>query len=330
MKKSGVKIKTNMRIGEDISFDELLKNYKAVFIATGAHKSRKLNIPGEDADGVIEAMEFLKDVNLDKKVNTGKRVGIIGGGNSAVDAARAAVRIKECDEVYVIYRRTIAEMPAFEEEVDAAVEEGVKFQFLTAPTKVLTENGKLAGIECIKMELGDVDESGRRRPVPVKGSEYVINLNTLIVAIGEKTDTGFLGQNHGIALSEWNTIEVDSETYASSREGVFAGGDVVTGPDTVINAMSSGKIAAEMIDKYIKGEKIEREYKLTRPSMYLPPVELTEEEIEKADRPAIPCLPLNERINNFKEVDLNMTEEMAVKEARRCLRCDLETEEGKG
>ncbi|MFC1694211.1 NADH-ubiquinone oxidoreductase-F iron-sulfur binding region domain-containing protein, partial [Candidatus Latescibacterota bacterium] len=192
IKKSGVKIKTNTRIGEDISFDELLENYEAVFIATGAHKSRKLNIPDEDTDGVIEAMEFLKDVNLDKKVNTGKRVGIIGGGNAAIDAARAAVRIEECKEVFVIYRRTIAEMPAFEEEVDSAFKEGVKVQFLTAPTKVLTENGKLTGIECIKMELGDIDESGRRRPVIVEGSEFIINLDTLIVAIGEKSDTGFL------------------------------------------------------------------------------------------------------------------------------------------
>ncbi len=325
---AGVKIETNTRIGEDIPFDELLSTYKAVFIATGAHKSRKLGIPNEDAPGVIDAMEFLKDVNLNKKVKIGARVGIIGGGNAAVDAARAAVRIRDRGEVFIIYRRTRMEMPAFAEEVDAAVEEGIEIQFLTAPTKVITENGRVTGVEYIKMELGEADESGRRRPIPIEGSELVINLDTLIVAIGEDPDICFLGEGHGIEVSKRGTIEVCPETFATNVAGVFAGGDVVTGPNTVIDAMSSGKIAAEMIDKYIRGESLVREYELTRPSQYLPPVELTEQEIEEAGRPAIPCLPVNERRNNFAEVDLNITEEMAIREARRCLRCDLETEDG--
>ena len=326
---AGVKIKTNTRIGKDIPFENLLGKYKAVFIATGAHKSRMLNIPNEDADGVIDALEFLKEVNLKKKVNIGKTVGIIGGGNAAVDAARAAVRIKDCEKVLIIYRRRMAEMPAFKEEVDAAVAEGIEIQFLTAPTKIITENGKISRVECIKMELGEVDESGRRRPIPIKGSEFIIDLYTLIVAIGEETDLSFLGEGHGIEVSERNRIVVCPEIAATNVDGVFAGGDVVTGPNTVIDAMSSGKIAAEMIDKYIQGKELVREYTLTRPSMYLPPVELTEEETEEAERPVIPSLPVNERRNNFNEVDLNMTEEMAIKEARRCLRCDLETEDGK-
>ncbi len=220
-------------------------------------------------------------------------------------------------------------MPAFEEEVEAVFEEGIELLFLSAPSKIITENGKVTGVECLKMELGGMDESGRRRPVPVEGSEFVIELDTLIVAIGEEADCDFLDGEHNIELTKWNTIKVDTETFATSREGVFAGGDAVTGPNTVIEAMSAGKIAAEMIDKYIRGEPLERKYELTRPSMYVPPVELTEEELEEAERPVIPCLPVNERKNNFLEVDFNLTEEMAVKEARRCLRCDLETEDGK-
>jgi NADH-quinone oxidoreductase subunit F len=325
---AGVRIETNTRIGEDIPFAELLRSYKAVFIATGAHKSRKLGIPNEDAPGVIDAMEFLKDVNLKKKVKIGNRVGIIGGGNAAVDAARVAVRTKDRGEVFIIYRRTRTEMPAFAEEVDAAVEEGIEIQFLTAPNRIITENGKVTGVECVKMKLGEMDESGRRRPIPIEGSEFVINLDTLIVAIGEGPDVCFLGEGHGIEVSKRGTIAVCPETFATNVAGVFAGGDVVTGPNTVIDAMSSGKVAAEMIDKYIQGESLIREYELTRPSQYLPPVELTEQEIEEAGRPTIPCLPVGERRNNFSEVDLNITEEMATKEARRCLRCDLETEDG--
>ena len=220
-------------------------------------------------------------------------------------------------------------MPAFKEEVDAAFKEGIEMKFLSAPTKILTENGKVIGIECIKMELGDVDESGRRRPIPVKGSEFVVNLDTLIVAIGEEPDLSFLGKEHGIEISKRNTIAVNPETFATNVKGVFAGGDVVTGPKTAIEAMSSGKVAAQLIDKYIRGKSLVREYKLTRPSMYISPVVLTEEEIEEAKRPIMPCLSVGKRVNNFNEVESGLTEEMAIKEARRCLRCDLETGDGK-
>jgi NADH-quinone oxidoreductase subunit F len=329
IKNAGVKIETNTRIGKDIPFDKLLKDYRALFIASGAHKSRKLRIPNEDADGVMDAMKFLKDVNINKKITLGKRVGIIGGGNAAVDAARTALRIKGCEEVIIIYRRTRTEMPAFKEEVDALIEEGVEIQFLRAPTKIMIKNGRVSGVKCIKMELGEEDESGRRKPIPIEGSEFTINLDTLIVGIGEDPDPSFLGKKQGIEVSKRGAIVVCPETMATNVEGVFAGGDVVTGPNTVIEAMSAGKIAAEMIDKYIRGEEPVREYRLTRPSMYLNPVELTEEEIEEAERPILPCLAVKERAKNFNEVELNMTEEAAVKEARRCIRCDLETEDGK-
>jgi len=340
IKNAGVKIKTNTRIGEDIPFGKLLSDYRAVFIATGAHKSRKLDIPNEDADGVIDALEFLKDANVGSssarkdsefkgKVHVGRKVGIIGGGNAAVDAARVAKRTKGCEKVLIIYRRTRAEMPAFEEEIEAAIEEGVEMQFLATPSRIVTKKGKITGVECIKMELGEVDESGRRRPVPIEGSEFVIDLDSLIVAIGEEADPCFLDKEHGIQISRRGTITVDPETYATNVEGVFAGGDVVTGPNTVIEAMSSGKVAAQMIDKYIRREDMAREYELTRPSMYLLPVELAEEEIEEEKRSTIPSLPVDERVNNFSEVELTITKEMAIKEARRCLACHLETEDGR-
>ncbi len=329
IRNAGVTIKTNTKVGADISFDKLRREYKAVFIATGAHKSRMLRIPNEDADGVIEAMEFLKDAKAyDKIPDMGKTVGIIGGGNAAVDAARVALRADGCEKVMMIYRRTRVEMPAFEEEIEAVIEEGLEFQFLTAPTKVIVKNNKIAGVECIRMKLGEPDESGRRRPVPVENSEFVVDLDTLIVAIGEEPEVDFLERSE-VEVSNWGTIIVDSETTATNIEGVFAGGDVVTGANTVVEAISAGKLAAEMIDKYIRGENLTREYKLTRPSMYLPAVELTEEEIENADRPEIPCLPVEKRAKNFTEVDLNLSAAAAIREARRCLRCDLETEDAK-
>ena len=329
IKNAGVEIKTNTRVGKDLSFSELLSNHKAVFIATGAHKSRNLNIPGEDAEGVIEAMEFLSRLNRHKKVNLGKTVGVVGGGNAAVDAARAAARLKECRKVFIIYRRTRTEMPAFKEEVAALLKEGIEVKFLLTPTRILTQDKKIIGVECVKMQLGEIDESGRRSPVPIEGSQFVIDLDTLIVAIGEAVDVSFLGKEHSIETSKQGTVVVDPETMATNIKGVFAGGDVVTGPGTVIQAMSCGKTAAEMIDKYIRGESLVKEYKFTRPSIYIPPVELTEQEIEEAQRPELPNLTLDARMDSFAEVDLNMSEDMAVKEARRCLRCDLETAEGK-
>ena len=329
IKKAGVKIKTNTKIGEDIPFSDLLKNYRAVFIATGTHKSKMLRIPNEDADGVSDALEFLEDVNLKKKVKIGKKVGIIGGGNAAVDAARVAGRIKGCEKVTIIYRRTRVEMPAFKEEIEAAIEEGIEMQFLSAPSGIMTKNGKVTGIKCIKMELGATDNSGRKRPIPIESSEFVIDLDTLIVAIGEEPDLSFLDTGHSLEISRGNTIVVNPETFATNIDGIFAGGDVVTGPNTVVEAMSSGKIVAEMIDKYIRGESLGREYKLTRPSMYVPPVELTEKEMEEARRVEIPHLSMEKKTNNFNEVDLTITEAMAIKEAKRCLRCDLNTEDGK-
>ncbi len=329
IKDAGVEIRTGLVLGKDFTIASLFRDgYRSVFCATGAGKSLSMGIPGEDAQGVRHSLEYLRAVNLGYKETVGKRVCVVGGGNSAIDAARAALRDKGCEKVSIFYRRTKAEMPALAEEVDAAIDEGVDIQFLVAPVKVLTENGRAKAIECVRMRLGDKDASGRRRPVPIEGSNFIHELDTLILAISERPDTSYIGERDIIRLDRENII-IDPETSMTTREGVFAGGDAVTGPSTVVDAIAAGKLAAETIEKYVSGRPLGREYRLTRPSMYVAPEMLTEEEIAAAKRPSMRHLPVSRRAKNFKEVEQGLTEEMAVREARRCLRCDLETEDGK-
>lgn len=326
LERMGVEIRTNTSVGKDIQISDLNnEGYKAIFIGTGAHKGLKMNIPGEELDGVIDAVEFLRDINLGKEVKVGEKVVVVGGGNAAIDAARVAKRLGK--DVEIFYRRTRAEMPAQKTEVDEAIKEGLDIHFLTAPVKVLSTNGRIEGIECIRMELGDVDESGRRRPIPVEGSEYTVPLDTLIPAIGQEPDVSFLGNGFDLETTKWSTIEVDQETLYTGKEGIFAGGDVVTGPKTVSEAMAQGKIAAESIHKYLTGESLTRKYEVTRPIMRVEPIELTEEEVEKLERPVMPSLSIEERLRSSKELELGFTTEMAVEEAKRCLRCDLEAVE---
>lgn len=330
IKDAGVTIKTGVSLGSDFSVDGLLaEGFKAVFIATGAHKSLKLEIEGEKSEGVIQGMELLKAVNLVENIALGKRVAVVGGGNAAIDAARVAIRDKNCKNVTILYRRTRQEMPAFKEEVEAAIEEGVDIQFLVAPIKVLTEDGRVTGARCIRMKLGDLDASGRPRPMPIEGSEFTIELDTLIPAIGERADSSVFTAKDGLSISKWGTVEVGAANLWTGREGVFAGGDAVTGPGTVVEAMAAGKTAAEMIEKYLEGKPLDKEYELTRPSIYIEPVEISEEEVAKAKRAKMPRLLRSARRKNFREVELGLSEAAAVAEARRCLRCELETEDGK-
>ncbi|MGD2245587.1 MAG: FAD-dependent oxidoreductase, partial [Candidatus Aminicenantes bacterium] len=325
IKKLGVEIKTNTTIGKDIPLDKLKEEYKAIFIAIGAWKGLKMKIPGEDTEGVIDAVEFLRDINLGNDVKIGDKVIVVGGGNSAIDAARVTKRLGK--DTTILYRRTKAEMPAIKSEIEEAINEGIDIQFLAAPIKVRSSKGKINKIECIQMELGDVDESGRRRPVPVEGSEFKVEADTLILAISQEPDVAPLVSGNGLKISEWSSIEVDPETLLTNEEGIFAGGDAVSGPNTVTEAMAHAKVAAQMIDKYIKGEKLERKYKKTRPAVYVEPIELSEEEIKDLKKPEMPLIPVAQRIDNFKEVELGFTEADAIAEAKRCLRCDLEKDE---
>jgi NADH-quinone oxidoreductase subunit F len=268
----GVELKLNVEIGKDISLAELRKQFKAVFLSTGCHQSKRMRIPDEDAEGVLYSMQFLNDKNLDRnRIGVGRRVGIIGGGNAAMDAARVAKRQPGCEEVTLIYRRTRNEMPAFEEEIEAALDEGVVMLPLTNPAKIRVEDGRMTGVVCLKMKLGEPDDSGRRRPLPVEGSEFIVELDNLIIAIGEDTDVSYLGKGHGLELTRWNTLVTDEEHCTTDVEGVFAGGDVVTGPKTVIEAIAAGKRAARAMDQYIRGEELATGFLLPDTTMYRRP-----------------------------------------------------------
>lgn len=329
IKSLGVEIRTNTTVGKDVTLEDLSQQgYKATFIATGAPKNLKLGIPGEEVEGVIDPIAFLKNYNLKKEAKIGKKVAVIGGGNTAIDAARTAWRLGA--DVTILYRRTRPEMPANKEDIEASLEEGIKIDYLTLPVEVMSEDGKLTGIKCTRMALTDFDKSGRRRPVPVEETEFTLEIDTLIPAIGQEPDLTFLGGNSKLTISKWNTLEIDPETMATNVPGIFAGGDVVSGPATVLQAMQAGKIAAESIHRYLRGEAHERTYEPLKSVMDVPPVELTEEEITKErTRTEMPALSPEERKGNFKEVELGITKEMAIQEARRCLRCDLESKGGK-
>jgi len=328
---SGVSIKTHMALGKDFTLDDLHnQGYKAVFIATGAHKPIEIGVPGEEAEGVLQALEYLKDVHLKRPVEVGRRVVVIGGGNSAVDAARVALRNKNVKKISILYRRTRKEMPAYPEEVEAALEEGVKIEYLTAPTWVRTIDGKVTAVQCRRMKLGEKDESGRPKPVPIEGSEFFVDADTLILALSERAYTPYLKESDGLSLSpKWGTIIVDPATMATTRPGVFAGGDVVTGPSSVVDAIAAGKAAAEAIDHYLEGRPLVRARQLTRPSFYVEPVELREDELQQAKRSKMPHLAPSKRKTMHEEIELGFAKETAIREARRCLRCDLETEDGK-
>ncbi|UCF16611.1 MAG: FAD-dependent oxidoreductase, partial [Phycisphaerales bacterium] len=325
IKKLGVEFRTNTAVGKDVQISSLQEQYKAIFIATGAHKGLKMRIAGEDSPQVVDAVDFLRAQNMGQEMAIGQRVAVIGGGDAAIDAARVAKRLGK--DVKILYRRTRREMPAAKEEIEGAIEEGIEIRFLVAPVRVLSENGQLKGIECTRMELGELDRSGRRRPVPVEGSEFTIEIDTLMPAIGQQPDLSALARDDRLKTSNANTIEVDPESLSTGIEGVFAGGDVVSGPNAVAAAMAHGKIAATMIHKYIQGQSLERQYEVTQSAMRVDAVELTDKEIEELQKPAVPLLSLEDRTGNFNEVELGFTEEMAIKEAKRCLRCDLETEE---
>ncbi len=325
IKKLGVEIRTNTTIGKDIQLDQLKEEYKAVFVAIGAHKGLKMRIPNEDSEGVLDAVEFLRDFNLGNKVEIGDKVIVVGGGNSAIDAARVAKRLGK--DTRIFYRRTKAEMPAIPSEIEEALLEGIDIQYLVTPVGVQSNNGKITGIECIRMKLGEVDESGRRRPLPIEGSEFKVDVDTLILAISQEPDVSLIAGENGLKVSAWSTLEVDPETLQTNVEGIFAGGDVVSGPNTVTGAMAHGKRAAQMIDKYIRGEELKVEYKVTRPAVHVEAVELSDDEIKGLKRPDMPSIPLAQRIESFKEVELGFSEADAMVEAKRCLRCDLEVKE---
>ncbi len=345
-----ITIRCQTLLGRDTTIDELLNdNFKAIFLAMGANKSWRLGLDGEDIKEVYPSMEFLKAYNLRGEELAKKRVVVVGGGNSAVDAARVALRQKEVEAVTLLYRRTRHEMPAFEEEVEAAlaegvnihtlvspvkiyarekeietaVEEGVKLETLVSPIEIHYKAGRLVDIECIRNKLGDIDSSGRHRPIPVPGTEFKIPLDTLIVAIGERPDSDCLA-SMGLQVDKGGKLQVDTETFQTNRPGVFAGGDLTTGPNTVTDAIAAGKKAAAVIDRYLNGRELRESPKINIPQVFLEPAVVDDEELAEAMRVKPPTLPVEARKNNFAEVELAISVEQATREAKRCLRCDLE------
>jgi indolepyruvate ferredoxin oxidoreductase alpha subunit len=318
IKKLGVEIKLNTRVGKDIKLADLKKDYNAVFIAVGVHKGRNLGIENSNTSGVIDGTEFLYKVNTGEKVRAEDKVVVAGGGNVAIDCARTCVRLGFKD-VNIVYRRSRAEMPAIAEEVTEAEHEGVKLTLLSGLNKVVVKGSKVAGLECIKMKLGEPDASGRRRPMPVAGSEFVIETGLIIAAVGEEPDLAFMTGEAAAAVAD-GYIKADPLTLATNIKGVFAGGDVVTGAATVIQALAAGRKAAKSIDKYFKGEALEkgREGEAVFESKLI----VDTWGVSKESRVSMPVLPVAQRKGNFKEVETGLTRGKAISEAKRCLSCD--------
>ena len=310
-----VEVQLGQKLGKDITIDGLKKaGYSAIFVATGAHKSQKMGLPGDDAAGVMYGLDFLGPVNLGEKVALGKKTVVVGGGNVAMDAARAALRMG-AKEVTVVYRRGRAEMPALPEEILQAEEEGVKFELLTNPVKVIASNGRVTGLECLRMKLGEPDASGRRRPVAVEGSNFTVEADNVIIAIGQTADI------EGVPL-ESGKIAADG-SLATKVPGVFAGGDVVLGPASLVEAMAHGHHAAEAIHAFLRGKP-------------MPVIDTAKKAVAGNPNPAaeiaakqqMPRIVVEDRTRDFREIDLGFTPEQAVAEAKRCLACGLCSECG--
>jgi NADPH-dependent glutamate synthase beta subunit-like oxidoreductase/coenzyme F420-reducing hydrogenase delta subunit/Pyruvate/2-oxoacid:ferredoxin oxidoreductase delta subunit len=314
----GVEIRTNTRV---VSLDLLFDlGYKAIFITIGAHQSLKMGIEGEDSPGVIDGATFLREINLGLKPSLGGRVAVVGGGNVAIDAARTAARLG-LKKVTILYRRSQAEMPADPEEVKQAVEEGIQILYLVTPTSIKRENRRLS-ITCVRMELGEPDASGRRRPVVIEGSDFNQKFDTLIAAIGQAPQAP---GEFGVRIGKGSTIQVDPVTLTTNRTGVFAGGDAVTGPATVTEALAAGRVAATRINDYLQ-HRYPIAPKEERESLSGDLLPETIQMIRKIGRLEPAILPLAARAKDFKPVELVYDWETATNEARRCLRCGMGAE----
>ncbi|MHA1309147.1 MAG: FAD-dependent oxidoreductase, partial [Candidatus Heimdallarchaeota archaeon] len=337
--KTGIKVKLNTRIGKDISFEELQKDFDAVFVAIGAWKGYQLRIDGCEKQGVMDAVEFLQQISLGKKIDIGSSVMVVGGGNSAMDVARTAKRLGA--DVTITYRRTKNEMPAEKIEIEEAEEEGIHFNILANPVGIIGED-KVTEIELVKMELGEPDDSGRCRPVECEGSNYCLPVDTIIFAIGQKSDVSFL-EKIGLSL-KWGWVEHNELTYETNIPGVFTGGDVAISPKTVIEAIATGKEGAIMMDFYLKGKLELAKLAVTEPWNHLNEIE-NDEEIKELtltyrpyhhwknvtkedykDRERVPrvkatILPADVRKSTFDEVESTLTEEDALNEVNRCMSC---------
>jgi len=317
----GVEIVTGMPIGKDLNLENFRTKYDAVYIAAGAHKAERLGIAGEDLQGVIHGVTFMRMVNLDKNPKIGSRVAVVGGGNTAMDSARSSFRLG-AKEVFILYRRTREEMPVDPRELEEVEEEGIKVHYLTQPTRVLSKDGiRVSGVRCIRNRLGAPEKDGRRRPIPVEGTEFDIDIDLLIPAVSQSPDISFLPEEIGLEISKWDRLSVDPETFETNVHGIFAGGDFVTGPRDVIRVIADGRKAALSIHKYLSGEVFEKKlaYFTAIPEVQIDP------NLEKIPRQRMETLPVRERGSMDREVELGFSGVVAVKEAVRCLQCHIFT-----
>ena len=316
VERMGAEIRFNTPVGEKITLDDLGRDFQAVFIAVGAHLSSPLGIPGEDSRGVFQGMDFLRAVNLGQKIEVGDRAIIVGGGNTAFDAARAALRLG-ATQVWIVYRRSKAEVPAIDNEVREAEREGINIHYLTNPVRIKGEDSKDKEVECLRMELGELDDSGRKRPVPIPNSEFLMEADMIISAIGQFPDLSCIAGSD-LKLRNGAFLQANPLTLETNIKGVFAGGDAVTGPSTVIDALAAGRKAAISIDRYLRRKDMildrdegSRESKLVVDINGIPP---------KQRIPMLVLPPI--RRNNFQEVELGFSRKAAIQEAERCLQCE--------
>ncbi|MBI5967434.1 MAG: molybdopterin-dependent oxidoreductase [Deltaproteobacteria bacterium] len=329
----GIEARTNLRLGSDFTLPDLFQNgYQAIFLAMGAHKATPMGIEGEGSPGVLPGIDFLRSVQLTGGPSLKGRVVVVGGGNTAIDAARTALRLG-ADEVTLLYRRTLAEMPAHSAEVKATEEEGVNFIFLSAPRKVIIINDRPTALECIRMALGEADESGRKKPVPIKGSEYILSCNQVISAIGQDIDqTGLEDKKEGriqIEVTRRGSIAMNSATMETSHPGVFAGGVVVLGPASAVEAIAQGRRAAMSIHRYLsqslKPASVSTNEFYSKKDSFgeLPEAEF--ESFSKKPRETVAVLPVGERRHNFQEVEKGFREDQVRVESSRCLECGCDS-----
>jgi NADH-quinone oxidoreductase subunit F len=317
IRRSGVNIILNTEVGKDIGFKELRAMYDAIYVATGTQIPQKVNVPGEDLKGVLPGINFLKDVKLYNSVDlTDHVVAVIGGGNTAIDSARTALRLG-AKKVMILYRRTRDMMPAYDIEIEEALHEGIELHELVSPVRFIAgKHGHVAKIECVRRRLGNFDNKGRRNTSHIEGSNFIIDVDTVITAVSQYSDLPFVPKED-IGVTPWGTFIVDSETQMTTMPGVFAGGDVARGPDEVIRAIADGKNAARSIDLYLNGSGI-----LNKGEKIDIPEIIDQDEIVSHDRFPMEMLPLEQRVNSFEEVVLGYHKLNAIAEAMRCLHCD--------
>ena len=328
----GGTIHYNKRMGQDFTLDTLIEDgFKSVFLGVGAHKGKEMGVPGEDTSipGYISGVKFLLfinhyHINMGVTMDLGEKMVVVGGGNVAMDCARSALRMG-VEEVHLVYRRSRTEMPADVEEIEAAEHEGVIFHFLTHPTRIISDDNKVTGIELIKMELGAPDQSGRAKVVPVDGSEFTLETDFVVPAIGQKVDHSFINPTEGVEFNRWGLIEANDQTLRTTRRGVFAGGDAVTGPATLIEAMAQGHQAADSIDDYLTHGRLifrpERRFQKLLKGMRKLHAEDVEQPIRHLYRVKVDELDPATRKRKFEEVEKPISVEAAYREAARCMRC---------